>query len=448
MGIEFTVFVGEFRIGGQHGAPGMNHRAGAQQPADLRVELAHVVHLELYGTIANACLKLGLHGAAGGGGADIALQLRGTNLENLKLATEELKGRLAEYAGVYDIEDNLLGGNDEIVLQLKPEAHLLGLTLADVARQVRYGFYGAEAQRVQRDGEEVKVMVRYPRTERSSVGSLENIRIRTADGGEVPFNQVASYTMQPSFSAINRVNGERAVTITAAADKSTIEPGKVVGEMRSKVIAEVTAKYEGVTGELDGASQDEMDAQVDLMKAGVFALFCIYALMAVPLKSYSQPLIIMSVIPFGLVGAVLGHMVLGLSMSIMSIFGLVALAGVVVNDSLVMVDFVNRAREEGLSIRQAVSQAGAQRFRAILLTSLTTFVGLAPIVLEKSLQAKIVVPMAVSLAFGILFATIITLLLIPALYVILEDVKNLFRSKDNKIDTRVAPQAQQEQFQK
>ena len=373
----------------------------------------------------------------GGGGADIALQLRGTNLDNLKLATEELKARLGEYAGVYDIEDNLLGGNDEIVLQLKPEAHLLGLTLSDIARQVRYGFYGAEAQRVQRDSEEVKVMVRYPREERSSIGSLENMRIRTADGGEIPFAQVATYTLQPSFSAINRVNGERAVTITAAADKATVEPGKVVGEMRSKVIKEITDKYEGVTGELDGASQDEMDAQVQLMQAGVFALFCIYALMAIPLRSYSQPLIIMSVIPFGLVGAIIGHMVLGLSMSIMSIFGLVALAGVVVNDSLVMVDFVNRAREEGLSVRQAVSQAGAQRFRAILLTSLTTFVGLAPIVLERSLQAKIVVPMAVSLAFGILFATVITLVLIPALYVILEDVKNVFRSKANKKDTRI-----------
>ena len=370
----------------------------------------------------------------GGGGADIALQLRGSNLDNLKLATEELKARLAEYAGIYDIEDNLLGGNDEIVLQLKPEAHLLGLTLADIARQVRYGFYGAEAQRVQRDGEEVKVMVRYPRNERSSVGSLENIRIRTANGGEIPFTQVATYTLQPSFSAINRVNGERAVTITAAADKATVEPGKVVGEMQKKVIPEITAKYEGVTGELDGASQDEIDAQIELMKAGVFALFCIYALMAIPLKSYSQPLIIMSVIPFGLVGAVVGHMVLGLSMSIMSIFGLVALAGVVVNDSLVMVDFVNRAREEGLSVRQAVSQAGAQRFRAILLTSLTTFVGLAPIVLERSLQAKIVVPMAVSLAFGILFATIITLVLIPALYVILEDVKGMFRSKKSRAE--------------
>ncbi len=360
----------------------------------------------------------------GGGGADIALQLRGTNLDNLKLATTELKEKLAAYAGIYDIEDNLLGGNDEIVLQLKPEAYLLGLSLVDVARQVRYGFYGAAAQRMQRDGEEIKVMVRYPRQERSSVGSLENVRIRTADGSEVPFAQVATYTLQPGFSTINRVNGERAVTITAAADKNTVEPGTVVADMQRKVIPEIAAKYEGVTAELDGASQDEIDARFDLVKAAVLALFCIYALMAVPLKSYLQPAIIMSVIPFGLVGAVLGHMLLGLSMSIMSIFGLVALAGVVVNDSLIMVDFVNRAREQGISLKQAVVDAGTQRFRAILLTSLTTFVGLAPIVLERSLQAKMVVPMAVSLAFGILFATVITLILIPALYIILEDVKD------------------------
>jgi multidrug efflux pump subunit AcrB len=380
--------------------------------------------------------KINASAGGGGGGADISLQLRGSNLDNLKLATDELKARLAEYAGIYDIEDNLLGGNDEIVLALKPEAHLLGITLVDVARQVRYGFYGAEAQRVQRDGEEVKVMVRYPRSERSSIGSLDNIRIRTKDGGEVPFDTVANYTLQPSFSAINRVNGERAVTISAAADKDNIEPSKVITEMRRTVIPEITAKYQGVTGELDGSSQDEIDAQRDLMKAGVFAMFCIYALMAIPLRSYSQPLIIMSVIPFGLVGAVIGHMVLGLSMSIMSIFGLVALAGVVVNDSLVMVDFVNRAKEEGASVRKAVSQAGAQRFRAILLTSVTTFLGLTPIVLERSLQAKMVVPMAVSLAFGILFATVITLVLIPALYVILEDVKGFFAKKNNKLKTK------------
>lgn len=364
-----------------------------------------------------------------GSGADIALQLRGRDLVQLQAATDELKAALAGYEGVFDIEDNLRGGNDEIVLALKPEADLLGLTLADLARQVRNGFYGAEAQRVQRGGEEVKVMVRYPREERRSLGDLENMRIRTANGGEVPFSQVASYTLQPSFSAINRVNGERSVTVTAAADKSLVEPGKVVSEVRRGILKELEQKYPGVSGQLDGASQDEMDAQRDLMKAAVFAMFCIYALMAIPLKSYSQPLIIMSVIPFGLIGAVIGHMLLGLSMSIMSVFGLVALAGVVVNDSLIMVDFVNRARAQGVAIKQAVVEAGTQRFRAILLTSLTTFVGLAPIVLERSLQAQIVIPMAVSLAFGILFATVITLVLIPALYVMLEDVKKLFRGK-------------------
>ncbi|SEA31102.1 efflux RND transporter permease subunit [Alkalimonas amylolytica] len=374
---------------------------------------------------------------AGGGGADIALQIRGDNLAMLEAAAEELKRALEQYEGVYDIQDNLSGGNDEVVLTLKPEADLLGLTLADVARQVRYGFYGAEAQRVQRDGEEVKVMVRYPKEERNSLGNLEQMRIRTADGGEVPFSMVASYQLQPAFNAINRVNGERAVTITAAADKDRIEPGRVVREVRQGIMKELPHRYPGVTTALEGSSQDEMDAQRDMLKAAVLALFLIYALMAIPLKSYSQPLIIMSVIPFGLIGAVVGHMVLGLSMSIMSVFGLIALAGVVVNDSLIMVDFVNKARAAGHSIRQAVEEAGTMRFRAIVLTSMTTFLGLTPIVLERSLQAQIVVPMAVSLAFGILFATVITLILIPALYVILEDVKNLFRSKEQKIDTRL-----------
>jgi len=382
--------------------------------------------------------KINSSAGGGGGGADISFQLRGSDLNQLQAATRELKTALASYSGVYDIEDNLLGGNDEIVLQLKPEAHVLGISLQTLAQQVRYGFYGAEAQRVQRDGEEIKVMVRYPREERSSIGNLENMRIRTSNGGVVPFSQVATYTLQPSYSAINRVNGMRAVSINAAADKALIEPSKVVKEVREKVLPELTAKYPGITSELEGNTQDEADAMVDLAMAAVFALFCIYGLMAIPLKSYSQPLIIMSVIPFGLVGAVLGHMALGLSMSIMSVFGLVALAGVVVNDSLIMVDFVNRAREEGIKVKQAVVDAGTQRFRAILLTSLTTFVGLAPIVLERSLQAKVVVPMAVSLAFGILFATVITLILIPALYVILDDVQGLFRRKQPVITEATA----------
>ena len=373
----------------------------------------------------------------GGQGGDLSLQIQGSDLASLQAATEQLKKALAQYDGVFDIDDNLFGGNDEIVLALKPEADLLGISLTDLARQVRYGFYGAEVQRLQRDGEEVKVMVRYPRTERSSLGALESMRIRTAAGGEVPFGQIASYTLQPSYSAITRVDGVRAVTVSASVDKNRVEPGKVIKELQEGLLKTLPDQYPGLQTSLGGASLEESDAIRDLMLAALLALFCIYALMAVPLKSYSQPLLIMSVIPFGLVGAMVGHVVLGLDMSIMSVFGLIALAGVVVNDSLIMVDFVNEARQRGAALRDAVIDAGTQRFRAIILTSLTTFLGLAPIILERSLQAKVVVPMAVSLAFGILFATVITLFLIPVLYLVLED----FKLKKTNADTAIPDSA-------
>ncbi len=273
-------------------------------------------------------------------------------------------------------------------------------------------------------------MVRYPKEERSSIGNLENMRIRTNDGGEVPFALVADYTLQPSYSTITRIDGVRSVSVTAKVDKRVAEPGQILQTIQEEFIPELLAKYPNVESALDGASKDEAESMQDLAKAALFALFCIYALMAIPLKSYSQPLIIMSVIPFGLIGAIVGHMVLGMDLSILSMFGIIALAGVVVNDSLIMVDFVNRARAQGHAIKRAAIEAGTQRFRAIILTSLTTFLGLAPIIfLEKSLQAKVVIPMATSLAFGIVFATIITLILIPALYVILDDVKKLVGRK-------------------
>ena len=372
-------------------------------------------------------------GGGGGQGGDLSLQIQGTDLASLQAATQQLKQALAQYDGVFDIDDNLFGGNDEIVLALKPEADLLGISLTDLARQVRYGFFGAEVQRLQRDGEEVKVMVRYPRAERSSLGALESMRIRTAAGGEVPFDQIATYTLQPSYSAITRVDGVRAVTVSASVDKSRVEPGKIIKELQDGILKTLPDQYPGLQTSLGGASLEESDAIRDLMLAAVLALFCIYALMAVPLKSYSQPLLIMSVIPFGLVGAMVGHVVLGLDMSIMSVFGLIALAGVVVNDSLIMVDFVNEARSRGSQLRDAVIDAGTQRFRAIILTSLTTFLGLAPIILERSLQAQVVVPMAVSLAFGILFATVITLFLIPVLYLVFEDFKLKKTNTDNAV---------------
>ncbi|WP_417356036.1 efflux RND transporter permease subunit [Gallaecimonas pentaromativorans] len=366
-------------------------------------------------------INASINGDSGGGA--IAFTIRGKNLDELKAATGELKAAMAKYDGVFDIEDSLSSGNLEVRLKIKPAAQALGLSLTDLARQVREGFYGAEVQRIQRDDEEVKVMVRYPLAERESLANLENMRIRTSDGSEVPFSYVADMELGDGYSRISRVDGVRAVTVSADADKNKVEPSKVIGELMKDVVPGLKAKYPGISLRMSGEAQDEADNNTQLLLGALLALFVIYALLAIPLNSYLQPFIIMSVIPFGIIGAIVGHWLLGLSVSVLSLFGIIALSGVVVNDSLVMVDFVNQARKEGVAIRQAVVDSGIKRFRAIMLTSLTTFLGLVPIVTETSLQAQIIIPMAVSLAFGILFATVITLVLVPALYLILEDFK-------------------------
>lgn len=374
-----------------------------------------------------AVKNLSLNASTNGEGGDISFRLVSSDLEQLSAAADALKKKLATFDGVHDVADNFSSGSHEIKLQIKPEAEALGLTLSDLARQVRYGFYGFEAQRFLRNKEEIKVMVRYPKEQRTTIGYLENMMIRTADGSEVPFSSVANVTLGDSYSSITRVDGRRAITITANANKNKVEPSKVVSEITKDFLPELQKQYPHISTSLDGATQDEADALVGLVKGFVFAIFSIYALMAIPLRSYSQPIIIMSVIPFGMIGALFGHLVLGLSMSILSLCGIVALAGVVVNDSLILVDFVNRARAEGFSMREAAINSGCERFRAIILTSLTTFVGLIPIISEKSLQAQIMIPMAVSLAFGILFSTVVTLIMVPLSYLILEDVKSGFR---------------------
>lgn len=385
-------------------------------------------------------LDVGAPGGGPGGGADLTFEFSGTDLGELRAATSELKDHLRSYGGVADINDTFSGGSDEIRLQIKPQAEALGLTLNQLASQVRFGFYGAEAQRIQRGDEEVKVMVRYPREERQSIGHLENMRIRTAGGIDVPFSQVAEVEMAKGYGSIIRVDGERTITVTAKADKGEIDPNEVAVDVQDNYIPDLMKRYPTVNFRLEGASKEQAEAMGSLAQGFLFALFAIYALMAVPLKSYSQPLIIMSVIPFGVVGAIVGHLLLGHSVSVLSMCGIIALSGVVVNDSLIMVDFVNRARKEGHSISEAALQAGSQRFRAIILTSLTTFMGLMPIVFEKSLQAQIVIPMAISLAFGILFATVITLLLVPSLYLILDDLKSIFRRKKPLVSGAIPPQ--------
>ena len=363
-----------------------------------------------------------------GGGAPLSFALSGTNYEALEEAARELEARLQEYEGVFDVRNSISSGGEEIRLSIKPEAEALGLTMTTLGRQVRQAFYGEEAQRIQRGKDEVKVMVRYPRDDRRSIADLENMRIRTPSGDEVPFGSVADVSWGQAYSSINRQNRKRTVTVSADIDPESVEPGVIIEEISSDFIPGLLSRHPGVSYGLEGASLEQIEFIQNLTIAAMAALFLIYTLIAIPLRSYVQPLIIMSIIPFGLVGAVIGHYIMGVAISMFSLFGLIALAGVVVNDSLIMISFINRARAEGLPVRQAVLESGVKRFRAIILTSLTTAAGLMPIMLEKSVQAQFVIPMAISLSFGILFATVITLFLIPALYLLQQDFTRLLAS--------------------
>ena len=361
-------------------------------------------------------------------GDDVDVQLAGPNIDDLRAAAGDVKQRLAEYAGVYGISDSFRAGKEEIQLSIRPAAQTLGLTLQDLGRQVRQAFYGEEAQRIQRGRDDVRVMVRYPRDDRRSLGDLENMRVRTPNGGEVPFSQVAVVEPGRGFASIRRVDRNRAVNVTASVDAAVTSAGQVVSDLEARILPEVLASYPGVFYSFEGAQAEQVDAVAGLQLGFILALLMIFALLAVPLRSYVQPLIIMSAIPFGLVGAVWGHFIMGLDVTMMSMFGLVALSGVVVNDSLIMVDFINRKRRLHLDIATAVREAGVNRFRPILLTSLTTFVGLVPLMLSKSFDAAFMVPMAVSLAFGVLFATFITLMLVPTAYLILDDFQRTMRT--------------------
>ena len=378
------------------------------------------------------------------GGSDVDVQLAGPELDRLRAAAEDVKRRLREYAGVYEVNDTFRAGKEEMKLGIKPAAEALGLTLQDLGRQVRQAFYGEEAQRIQHGRDDIRVMVRYPRDERRSLGDLENMRIRTPDGAEVPFSSVAVVEPGRGFASIRRVDRNRAVNVTASVDATVTSAGDVIADLNDRILPEVLARHPGVFYTFEGMMAEQRDVLGGLQRGFVLALLLIFALLAVPLRSYVQPLIIMTAIPFGLIGAVWGHIFLGLDVSMMSMFGLVAVTGVVVNDSLIMVDFINRARAvhagvgrmaqqagggptdrrafDSAGLALAVREAGVQRFRPILLTSLTTFFGLAPLMWNQSFDAAFMVPMAVSLGFGVLFATFITLILVPTSYMILDDL--------------------------
>ncbi len=358
-------------------------------------------------------------------GEAINLQLSGSDFTALRAVADALKRKLAEYPGVRDISDTFRTGKEELVLSLKPEAESLGLTLSDLAQQVRQAFYGAEAQRFLRRREEVKVMVRYPYDERRSLANLEQMRIRLPDGSEVPFDAVANAELGRGYAKITRVDRGRALNVVADVDTTKGNATEILADLTSRFLPELLRQYPSVRFTQEGESREQSEALGGLTAGAILALFLVYALLAIPFRSYTQPFIVMSIIPFSFTGAMLGHMLMGMPISILSVCGMVALAGVVVNDSLVLVDYVNRRRADGLSLHEAAVQAPVARFRAVLLTSLTTFAGLTPLLLERSAQAQFLIPMAVSLAFGILYATVITLILVPSVYLMLEDAGRL-----------------------
>jgi multidrug efflux pump subunit AcrB len=334
---------------------------------------------------------------------------------------------LAEYPGVIDISDSFEEGKLEMKLALKPEVRTLGLTLNDLARQVRQGFYGEEVMRIQRGRHEIKVMVRYPEQERQSVGNLESMLVRTPQGAEVPFSRVAEVQVGRGFATIERADRQRIVNVLAEVNQGQINAGEVLADLERETLPALLAEFPGLRYDFEGQERDRAESFGSLRRGFIMALIMIYALLAVLFRSYLQPVIVMVAIPLGLMGAVWGHLLMGWNLTMLSLFGGVALTGVVVNDSLIMIDFINRARRGGLSLREAVLQSGVRRFRPIMLTSVTTFAGLSPLLLEKSLQARFLIPMAISLGFGILFATAITLILIPAGYTLLVDTKQKLR---------------------
>jgi multidrug efflux pump subunit AcrB len=380
---------------------------------------------ELTGEIPDA-VQLDFSSSLMSTGDAINIQLTGSDFVELRQVATELKDVLHTYPGVYDIADSFRAGKREVKLKIKSEAEVLNLSQINLARQVRQAFYGEEAQRIQRGRDDIRIMVRYPREQRISLGDLENMRIRAPGGIEVPFSTVAEAEIGRGYSTIDRVDRRRAINVTAKVDSSKANENEVIAQLTENELPEILALHPAILYSLEGEQREQQDTIKSLSRGFAFALLGMFALLAIPLRSYIQPLLIMSAIPFGLVGAVIGHIIHGMDLTILSGFGVVALAGVVVNDSLILVDYINRHRRHGVRLREVIREAGLARFRPILLTSMTTFAGLTPLMLETSLQAKFMIPMAISLAYGVVFATFITMVLIPAEYRILEDFRRIF----------------------
>ena len=359
-------------------------------------------------------------------GEPVDVELRGNSFSELSQAADEIKTQLAGYDNIYDIADSLSNGKEELQLELTQEGYVLGLTRAEVLSQVSQAFQGFQAQRIQRGRDDIRVIVRLPRDERSTISTLDDLLIQTAAGVQVPLSHVARVTPDKGPAAIKRVDRFRVANITADYDKSRVNSIALTSDL-TNYLDELVSRYPGLEYRLRGESEQGTKTLGSIGSALIVLIMAIYVLLALPLKSYTQPLVVMSVIPFAVIGAVFGHLIMGLTVTLLSTLGVLALVGVVVNDSLVLVDYNNQASAKGLSLEESIIEAGSKRFRAVMLTSLTTFFGLLPLMFATSIQASFLVPMAVSLGYGIVFATLITLVLVPSLLRIKQDVKVLMQ---------------------
>ncbi|MDQ8200516.1 efflux RND transporter permease subunit [Pelagicoccus enzymogenes] len=367
-----------------------------------------------------------------GGGEALSVDIRSRDFASLVEASKKLQERLKEFGGLFDISDSFESAKDEFQIKLKPQAEQLGLSASQIAGQIRQAFFGIEAQRIPRGRDDVRVMVRYPLEYRKSLATLENMLIR-AGNVEVPFSSVAELVPGKSLPSIYRIDGKRQITVSADANPVEVDLESILAELRESIMPQIAADFPDLEYELSGDSRDQYEAEKEFLNGIWFVLIGIYILLAIPLRSYSRPIVVMSAIPFGIVGALIGHQLMGFYdqnlniLSMMSFLGMLALSGVVVNDSLVMVDYIGKKQKEGTPIKEAVRQAGARRFRPILLTSLTTFFGLAPLMFEQSRQSKFMIPMAISLGWGVIFATFITLALVPVITLVFDDISKFYQ---------------------
>ena len=362
-------------------------------------------------------------------GPPINFELVHEDIAVLEAASTDFAAMLRDYQGVWDIDDGYTKGKPQLDMELLPEAASLGLTVVDVARQVRGAFYGAEALRQQEGRNEVKVIVRLPLAERRSQHDVESMLVRTPTGGELPLRDAVKLRPGRAYPYIQRSDARRIVAVTADVRDGT-NPQPILARIESETLPALLEKYPGLSFQYGGAAREQQRSVGSLLVGGQLALIAMFAMLAIPFRSYLQPIIVMTSIPFGLIGALIGHILLGFEFSMISVMGLVALTGVVVNDSIVLIDAANELRRGGMSASEAIHAAGVRRFRPILLTSSTTFFGLTPMIFETSVQARFLVPMAVSLGFGVAFATTITLILIPSVYMLVEDLRGIFGSTD------------------